>query len=151
MIKTPTLLADVAQLRGVLRAMDAWETAGGDLTSVDDRRRFVASLDNDTADELDGLALTRLARLVRAAKAETHTTAGVPRGAPGPAGLPRQGATGRAAVPHVVTGQVSPHLGLPRPPSRDVRPWWHPADAMKTRTAGRPPVGSQPAGCQRFA
>jgi hypothetical protein len=74
MTKSHTLLADVTELRDVRHAMDAWETAGGDLTGAHGRRCFVDGLDNDAADELGGLALTRLARLVFEAKAETEKT-----------------------------------------------------------------------------
>jgi hypothetical protein len=64
MTNRPRLLADVAELRKVLRAMDEWETAGGDLDSAHGRRRFVDGLDDDATDELAGLALTDLARTV---------------------------------------------------------------------------------------
>ncbi|MGC9668652.1 hypothetical protein ACNTMW_19105 [Planosporangium sp. 12N6] len=69
MTDKPTLLADVAELRNVLRAMDDWESTDGDLTRAQDRERFVAGLDDDAAYELDGLALAGLARLVRAEQA----------------------------------------------------------------------------------
>jgi hypothetical protein len=64
MTKRPTQLADVTELSNVLRAMDEWESAGGDLDSAHGRRRFVDGLGDDAADELAGLALTTLARTV---------------------------------------------------------------------------------------
>lgn len=95
MTQSHTLLADVTELHGVLHAMEVWETAGGDLTSAHDRRCFIDDLDNDAADELGGLALTRLARLVFAAKAETATTPMLGYDShpvtPDPVCLPRQG------------------------------------------------------------
>jgi hypothetical protein len=64
MTRKPTLLADVAELSNVLRAMDEWEAASGDLHSADGRRCFVNHLDDDAAEELAGLALTNLVRRV---------------------------------------------------------------------------------------
>jgi hypothetical protein len=94
MTKRPTLLADVTELHNVLRAMDAWETASGDLTSPEERRHFVGGLDDDATDELAGLALTRLARLVFETKAETEKTHmpgdHTDSAAPDPACVPRQ-------------------------------------------------------------
>jgi hypothetical protein len=68
MTNRPKLLSDVAELSKVLRAMDEWEAAGGDLNGARDRRRFVDGLDNDAADELGGLALSGLVRMVLAEK-----------------------------------------------------------------------------------
>jgi hypothetical protein len=69
MTNRPKLLADVAELSNVLRAMDNWEASGGDLNSARGRRCFVDGLDNDAADELAGLALTGLLRRVLEEKA----------------------------------------------------------------------------------
>ncbi|NJC73917.1 hypothetical protein HC031_30015 [Planosporangium thailandense] len=66
MTKKPTLLADVAELRNVLSAMDVWEAAGGELGTEKGRRSFVDGLTPDVADELAGLALTGLLRTVLA-------------------------------------------------------------------------------------
>ncbi|GAA1809161.1 hypothetical protein HC028_26050 [Planosporangium flavigriseum] len=74
MTRRPTLLGDVAELRNVLSAMGEWEAAGEGLDSAQDRRRFVDHLDEDTADELAGLALTNLARAVLQAKAAADET-----------------------------------------------------------------------------
>jgi hypothetical protein len=92
MTKRPTLLADVTELRNVLHAMDAWGTASGDLTSTNGRRRFV---DDNATDELSGLALTRLARMVFTEKARTAETRmpgdDTSPAAPDPVRVPRQG------------------------------------------------------------
>jgi hypothetical protein len=105
MPKRATLLTDMTELRNVLHAMDAWETAGGDLTSAHDRRCFTDGLDEDAADELAGLALTRLARTVFNEKAKTRKT-DMPSGdtgdtylaAPDPVYVPRQGHRPMAAT-----------------------------------------------------
>jgi hypothetical protein len=69
MTRRPTLLADVTELSTVLRAMDDWEDACGDLDTTHGRRRFVDELGADALDELAGHALTRLLRRVLAEKA----------------------------------------------------------------------------------
>ncbi|GII24781.1 hypothetical protein [Planosporangium mesophilum] len=88
-----TLLADVAELGNVLRAMDEWEAAGGDVTSAQGRRSFVDNLDDGATDELSGLALTKLARLVseeqRRMFDERHTD-DTSVTVPGPLPTPRQ-------------------------------------------------------------
>jgi hypothetical protein len=74
MKRRPTLLANVTELSTVLRAMDAWEAAGGELGTTHGRRRFVEDLDADALDGLAGRALTGLLRRVLAEKAGSGET-----------------------------------------------------------------------------
>ncbi|NJC69246.1 hypothetical protein HC031_05865 [Planosporangium thailandense] len=82
--------------------MDDWEAVCGDLTKAHDLRGFVDGLDEKAVEELNGLALARLARLVCEAMADA-TSVNEPGDRSTPAGsepvrFPSQGQL-RVAVP----------------------------------------------------
>jgi hypothetical protein len=73
--------------------MDEWEAAGGDVTSAHGRRSFLDDLDDDATDELSGLALTQLARLVSEEQRrmfDERLTDNTSVTVPGPVPAPRQ-------------------------------------------------------------